>query len=264
MIWRSGLPLLCLVCVGCQGMALEPERGTEAAVLWEQGQAAMRAGHPEKAIASYQESLATDPEYTRNHMSLAAAYLEVGKDAEACVHLANYVAAHPEHAVVRTHYAELLLRLHRSHEGRAQFERFIADMQDRGDEALSAMIHCHSRLMEIAEAEEDDYAAHLHRGIGLFLLARERAAVGAPEGDLPAEGLLCKAAGELNMARALRPTDARPSWYLYAVWSRLALQQPARRCLREAAESAPFSFLTPAEQRSLQLVCQRADECCVR
>ena len=208
MVWGSGLLLLCLVSVGCQGLC------------WTQGAAGPRrrccgnrgkrrspcAGQPEKAIASYQESLATDPECTRNHMSLAAVYLEVGKDAEACVHLAKLVAAHPEHAVVPRRVMPSFFCACTGLTRVVSAVRALHwDMQDRGDEALSAMIHCHSRLMEIAEAEEDDYAAHLHRGIGLFLLARERTALAVPEGELPAEGLLCKAAGELNMARALWP-----------------------------------------------------------
>ena len=33
--------------------------------------------------------------------------------------------------------------------------------------------------MEIAEAGEDEYGEHLHRGIGLSLLARQRAALAA-------------------------------------------------------------------------------------
>jgi len=225
----------------------------------------MRAGQPAKAVLSYEHSLAADPAFARSHMSLAAAYLEMGKDEEACAHLARYVAAQPEHAVARAHYAELLVRLHRPKEGRAEYERFLADLQDQENDSLRAQIHCHSRLMELAEAEEDDYTAHLHRGIGLYLLARERNAPGIPEDDLSVEGLLCKAAGELSIARALRPAEARPCWYLYAVWSRLGQQQPAQRCLREAGAAAPFTFLTPVEQRGLQLAGRyQPDECRLR
>src|SRR3954447_15060755 len=98
---RAFLPLLCLACVGCQLMPVLPASDSEAMELWRQGQAAMRAGKPDAAITSYQQSLNADPALTQNHMSLAAAYLEAGKDAEACVHLARYVEAHPEQAVVR-------------------------------------------------------------------------------------------------------------------------------------------------------------------
>jgi tetratricopeptide (TPR) repeat protein len=261
MVLRSCWPVLCLFCLGCHALvAMEPDEDSGGAgTFWQQGQAAMCEGQTDRAIGFYEQSLAADPAFTRNHLSLAAAYLESGNDAEACTHLAKYVEGHPEELVIRTHYAELLLRLQRLKEGCAEFERFIADVQERGDESLRQLIHCHSRLMDVAEAEDDEYAARLHRGIGLYLLARQRASLTEPEGDLPVEGLLCKAAGELSMARALRPGEARPCWYLYAVWTRLAQQQPARRCLREAGAAAAFTYLTPAEQRSLELACRGLD-----
>src|SRR5262245_10105676 len=48
-----------------------------------------------------------------NHLGLAATCLEKGDETGALPHLACYLAVHPEHLVVRAHYAELLLRLHR-------------------------------------------------------------------------------------------------------------------------------------------------------
>jgi hypothetical protein len=116
--------------------------------------------------------------------------------------------------------------------------------------------------MEIAELAEDDYGAHLHHGIALYLLACQRAPL--PEDDDPnlsPESLLCKAAGELMQARMERPDEARPCWYLFEVWSRLAQNQPASRWLRAAEAAAPFSSLTPAERRDLHLACNgRAGE----
>jgi tetratricopeptide (TPR) repeat protein len=249
-----------LVCFGCQTMAAveAPAPGPAAGELWEQGQSAMRRGSADEAIRLYQQSLEVDPQLSRNYLSLAAAYLEKGDDAAACPHLSRYLTAHPEHLVVRGHFAELLLRMQRMKEARAEFERFVADAQDQEDQpAARQLIHCHSRLMEIAEASEDEYNQHLNRGIGLFLLARERAVLpDAEEGVLPTEGLLCKAAGELTLARLERPDEARPQWYLYEVWSRLPARKPALTCLRAAEVAAPFSYLTPAEQRSLQLACK--------
>jgi hypothetical protein len=57
------------------------------------------------------------------------------------------------------------------------------------------------------------------------------------------------------LARLQAPDQARPCWYLYEVWSRLAQRQPALRHLREADMAAPFSYLTPAEKRNLRLAC---------
>ncbi len=234
--------------------ALAQDPAAQARQAWVQGQESMRRGKPDEAIRYYEQSLAADPEQKRSHLSLAAAYVQQGDEAAAAGHLAEYLKAFPEHHVVRAHYAELLLRLHRPREARAQFERFIADVQDDPELGPKHLVHCHSRLMEIAEDEGDEYTEHLHRGIGLYLLACERAGLPDPEdGDLSVESVLCKAAAELTMAHLTRRDEARPCWYLYAVWSRLDQRQPALRHLREADSTAPFSYLTPAEKRDLEL-----------
>jgi tetratricopeptide (TPR) repeat protein len=224
--------------------------------LWQMGQVAIHEGRPDEAIACYQQSLAADPSAARNHLSLAAAYLEKGDEVTACSHLGLFLQAHPEHLTVRTQYGELLSRLHRPAEARAQFERFIADAQDQSEAVGRYLLHCHTRLMELAEDEDNEYDEHLNRGIGLLLLARQRLALPDPDGELSAEGLLCKAAGELTLARLERPDEARPCWYLYQVWSQLGQCQPAQRCLRQAETAAPFSYLTPAEQGHLQVACR--------
>jgi tetratricopeptide (TPR) repeat protein len=259
--------LLLVACAGCQSPGPveaapnappAPANQTVALQLWEEGQKAMRFREHDQAIALYEQSLAADPQLTRNHLSLAAAHLEKGDETGACPHLARYLSAHPEHLAIRVQYAELLWRLKRFQECRDAFESAMDDAQ--GDMPTSHLIHCHTRLMQLAEAVEDEYAEHLNRGIGLYLLACERATLA--EGDVPlsVEGLLCRAAGELTLARVQRSDEARPCWYLYKVWSRLAQRQPALRSLREASASAPFSYLTSAEQRGLQLACS-ADEC---
>jgi tetratricopeptide (TPR) repeat protein len=215
----------------------------------------MRLGQPDKAIACYEQGLALDPALVQAHLSLAAAHLEYGNDAAACRHLGRYVEARPDHAQLRAQYAELLFKLGRHCEARDQFSQFIAEAQDRDELADGNLIHCHTRLVQIAEQQEDGYAEHLNRGIGLFLLARARGHLNYSEGDPGREGLLCKAAGELALARYERSDEARPCWYLYEVWSQLAQHQPAMRWHREAQATAPFTYLTPAEQRSLHLAC---------
>jgi tetratricopeptide (TPR) repeat protein len=258
---RQRLGVACwlgLLIGGCQSMPA-PDEAAEpgpAGELWAQGQSAMKHGQPQQAIRYYQQSLDADPELDRNHLSLAAAYLEKGDEAGACPHLQRYVAANPHHLAARGYLAELLLRLDRPAEARGEYERFIADLQQLPAPDPAALIRCHRRLMEIAEVLEDEYSEHLNRGIGLLLLARARAGLPEPEGMLPTEGLLCKAAGELSLAQRRRPDDARPSWYLYEVWSQLPQRQPALACLHAAAAAAPFSDLTPAELRALRLACQ--------
>jgi tetratricopeptide (TPR) repeat protein len=251
-----------LVCIWVAALARIPGRAAadppgQARQLWEQGQEAMRQGHADEAVRCYQQSLNADPGFSRNHLSLAAAYLDAGDMERACPHLALYLQACPAHLIVRAHYAELLLRLRRDDAARAEFGRFVADAQEKVHEYGPQLIHCHSRLMEIAEAEEDEYAEHLHRGIGLFLLAGERESRPNPDADPCPESLLCRAAAELTLARVQRPDEAQPCWYLYEVWSRLAQRQAALRCLREADLAAPFTYLTPGEQARLALACRR-------
>jgi tetratricopeptide (TPR) repeat protein len=245
---------ICVAFLSVSGTALAQEPADAVHQLGILGQDAMRRGKPDEAIRYYEQSLTADPSQKRTHLSLAAAHIQQGDEAAAAKHLAEYLAAFPDHHVVRAHYAELLLRLHRTREAQAQFERFIADVQDDSELAKKHLVHCNSRLMEIAEDEGDEYGEHLHRGIGLYLLGCERAGLPDPEdGDLSVESVLCKAAGELTMAHMLRRDEARPCWYLYEVWSRLGQRQPALRHLREADSTAAFSYLTPAERRSLEL-----------
>jgi hypothetical protein len=193
-----------------------------------------------------------------DHLLFAASCLQQQDGTGACLHLAAHLAEHPEHLVIRARYAELLLQLHRMPEARAQFEQMIADAQDAGPVASRQVVHGHSRLVEIAEETDDAYAEFLHRGIGLFLLARQRSALPEPDGEMPVEGLLCQAAAQLTLAHLQRPDEARPCWYLYEVWSELGQHQPAMCQLWQAEAAAPFATLTPAERRGLYLAWQEA------
>ncbi len=224
-----------------------------AARLWSEGQRAMSQGEPAKAIELYQQSLAHDQSFTRAHLSLAAAYLQAGNDAKACDHLGRYLAHFPDDCQARSHYAETLWRIGKKAEARPHFERFLADAQEAGAADRKAQIHAHGRLFELAEDRGNAFEAHLHRGMGLFLLARARGALDDPEGELPREGLLVKAAGELTAARELRPHDARATWYLGQVRAQLGQSRAAQRLLSETDAFSPFSSLSPVEQRHLHL-----------
>jgi tetratricopeptide (TPR) repeat protein len=255
---RRGWLGLCLICFGCHSLPpLEKEPRSSAGQNWEKGQTAMRQGKTEEAIWCYQQALAADPSFTRNHLSLAAAYLKQNNAESACAHLAHYVEAHPDQLLNRARYAELLLKLHRLPEARTQFEQLVCDAQGQTGSVSFDLIHCHGRLMEIAQESDDRYDEHLHRGIGLFLLSQKGAALPASEEAFPKESLLCKAAAELTLAHLQRPDEARPCWYLYEVWSRLGQRQPALRRLREAEAAAPFSSLSPTEHCALLIVYER-------
>jgi hypothetical protein len=154
---------------------------------------------------------------------------------------------------MHAHLAELLLRLKRPADARAEFERSIAEAQEEPAVTVSDQVHSHSRLADLAEAAGDEYAAHLHRGIGLYVLAQERARLAQSELSISREGLLCRSAAELALAHQERPDEARPRWYLYRVWAQLDRRDVALRYLAEADSAAPFTYLTPAEGRDLQL-----------
>src|SRR5262249_9204854 len=60
--------------------ASPPEKTATAAAAkeyWQRGQDAMNGGHPDEAIDYYQMSLAADPKLDLNHLSLAAARMEL-------------------------------------------------------------------------------------------------------------------------------------------------------------------------------------------
>ncbi len=235
----------------------EPALSSPGLPEWEKGQKAMLEGHIEQAIAAFEQSLKQDPALVCNRLSLAAAYLAQSKEEKAAEQLKQYLNAKPDHYSVRSQYAELLLRLDQLAAAREQFERFEADIQDHETLARQHLVHCHTRLLEIATRQQDEYGIHLHRGIALYWLARQRAELTDAGDELSSEGLLCQSASEFVLARRARPDEARPCWYLHEVWSQLAQCQPASRWLRAAKESAPFSYLTPAEQRQLHLACRR-------
>jgi tetratricopeptide (TPR) repeat protein len=225
----------------------------EPGSLREKGQAAMKRGNVEEAIALYRRTLVADPQDACTHLSLSAALLEKGDARAACPHLAYYVRTYPDRLPIRIHYAELLFRLHKPRDAKAEFEHVIADAQNEDMPPSNYLIQCHTRLMEIAEADGDEYGEHLHRGIGVFYLACARASLPDEQGKLSVEGLLCQAAGELSLAKLERPHEARPCWYLYEVWTRLDQRTPALKNLRVANSAAPFCALTSAELRGLHV-----------
>jgi tetratricopeptide (TPR) repeat protein len=240
--------------------AEEPKLSSPGLPEWQKGQQALLEGKTLEAITAFELSLKQDPDFVRNRLSLAAAYLAQGKEEQAAEQLKQYLNVRPDHFVVRGEYAELLLRLDRLEAAREQFERFEAEIQDHETLARQHLVRCHSRLLDIATRLEDEYSIHLHRGIALYWLARQRAELKDGGDELSSEGLLCQSASEFVLARRERPDEARPCWYLHEVWSQLAQCQPATRWLRAADEAAPFSYLTPAEQRSLHLACRKHAE----
>jgi tetratricopeptide (TPR) repeat protein len=192
-----------------------------------------------------------------SYLDSAATLLEQGKTEEAARHLEQYVNLRPEHLVVRAQLAELLFRLERFDDSRIQFELFIAMAQEHPEQAFRYLIHCHSRLVEIAEEQEDDYQEYLNRGIGLYLLACRRLQEPEPDGDCSATSLFFRAASELQKARQEQGEEARPHLYLYHIWSYLGQRTAAVRALIQADDYSPLTRLTPSERRDLHVASLR-------
>jgi predicted Zn-dependent protease len=178
----------------------------------------------------------------------AARRLDDGDDAAALPYLARYVAAHPEHVTIRAHLAELLLKLKKPDEAREQLERYVADAQAQGEPAAKHLVHCHTRLVEIAVEQGDAYAEHLNRGLGLFRLGERLVMREGGEDDPQVQKVLFQAIAELKLAATERPEEPRPNWYLHECWSHLGQSQPAREHLARARKLAALGGLTSAEE----------------
>jgi hypothetical protein len=261
--------ICCLACMGCQTFFFpDSERQGEKSTGAGQMGETLSSPNPNLAPAAEKRSDASlerrvqtkgSLETTRSHLSLAAAFLETGDEVSASQELAKYLTDHSEHFEVRLRLAELWLRQGKLAAAREEFTCIIAQSQELGDQTADLRLHCHGALMDIAVALDDDYNLHLQRGLGLYLVALKRAKLPDPHGQLPLEGLLCRAAGELALARDCRPEEAQPCWYLHLVWSALGQEGPARRWLERAKAAAPFTSLTPSEQRGLQWALRAAD-----
>jgi len=188
----------------------------------------------------------TDIGSPEDSLAKAAEYLDRGDEAAALPHLRAHVRAHPEAVVIRAHLAELLFRAGQAEEARGHFERYVADAQRLTGPAHERLVHCHTRLMAIAEDAGDAYHEHLHRGIGLVLLVKRWEAERPDE--VAAEQTLAKAVAALRGAVAERPGDARAHVYLAEAYRRLGQATAARSALRMAKAGLPDAAVTATER----------------
>jgi thioredoxin-like negative regulator of GroEL len=183
-------------------------------------------------------------------LSRAADCLDRGDRTGAAAHLAAHVRAHPDQVMVRAYLAELLFQLKQYDAAAGEFDQFIADAQPMTGPPHKHLVHCHTRLMAIAETGGDAFAENLHRGIGMWLLVKEWDADPARRDEGMSAGTLKQAADALREAKADRPTDPRANLYLAEVYLRLGQSGPARAAVRAARAGLPW-LLTPAEAERL-------------
>jgi uncharacterized protein HemY len=185
-------------------------------------------------------------------LNRAAECLDRGDEAGALPHLREHVRTYPEAAMIRAHLAELLVRLGRPAEARGHFERFVADAQTMSGPTHRHLVHCHTRLMELARRDHDLYREHLHCGIGLLLLVERWKAEPDRQDPVLAEQTLVKALTALRIARNERPTDARANLYLAEVLDRLGQPGPACVARRTAHAGLPDPSLTHLEREKIE------------
>ena len=198
------------------------------------------------------EPITAKPTDAGDALTRAAECLDRGDDTGAVPHLRAYVKAHPDAVMVRAHLAELLFRAGKHAEARGQFERSVADAQLGSGPARGHLVHCHTRLMAIAEATDDAFHEHLHRGIGLVLLVNRWDADPDRQDEVVAEQTLAKAVAALRAARDERPADPRANLYLGEALDRLGQASAARAAYRAARAGLPDPEVTPAERERIE------------
>jgi predicted Zn-dependent protease len=160
-------------------------------------------------------------------LTLAAKCLEAGDESAACTHLEAHVRAHPEQVMFRAHLAELFVKLGNDAEARRHFERFVADARTATGPPRAHRVHCHTRLMEIAQRADDRFAELFHRGAGLLLLVKEQDREPSNRDEDFCEEVLCKAMAALREAKEVRPADPRVRLYLADVYDRAGNRRAA-------------------------------------
>ena len=181
-------------------------------------------------------------------LTLAADSLARGDEPTAANHFEVYVRRNPDQLMFRVHLADLLFKLQRTVDAKPHYERFIADAQESTGTPQSRLVHCHTRLMEIAREADDRFAELLHRGVGLVLLTRQES-----EDRETREEILCKAIATLVEAKTLRPSDPRVCVYLGEAHERAGNRRAADTARAVARNRMTPQSLTSNELRQLEL-----------
>jgi hypothetical protein len=191
------------------------------------------------------------PDDEPDALARAAACLDRGDDVAAVPHLTEHVRLHPDEVMTRAMLAELLFRLHRYPAARTEFERVVVDAQEMTGKPRDHLVHCHTRLMQVAEADGDEFAEQLNRGIAMLLLVKKWDTDEDRADDRATEAALGKAVKALRAAKAERPDDPRVNLYLVEVYERMRLAASARGSRSAVVFGSPFA-LTPGERNRLQ------------
>jgi len=181
-----------------------------------------------------------EPDPSPDPLSLAAECLGRGDHANAAVHLEVHVRENPDQVMFRVQLAELLVRVGRDDTARVHFERFATDARRSTGPPRKHLIHVHTRLMEIAQRNDDRFGEVFHRGTGLLLLAEEQAGFADRDEEF-CEEMLCKAMKALREAKALDPDDMQVRVRLAEAYDRMGNPRAA-----ESERTVARTALLPA------------------
>lgn len=183
----------------------------------------------------------------KDDLTLAAEYLERGDKPAAAYHLELYVRKHPDQIMFRLQLAELLLQTQQDARARVHFEKFEIAGQEGNESVKQYLVHIHTRLMEIAQRQHDEFGELFHRGVGLLLLVEQQDK--SPDRDaMFCEEMVCKALRAFTEARELNPGDPRVRVYLAEVYSRMGNRRGAANERSAARNSAMPGDLTRTEK----------------
>ena len=184
-------------------------------------------------------------------LTRAARCLEVDDESGAVPHLRAHLATYPDALMIRAYLGELLMKLGRSAEAEVELSRVIAESPVDAGAMTKPLIHCHTRLMELAQTTNDTFREELHRGVGLFRLVQQWRQEPASHDPTLTQQTLAKAAAALRAAQELAPDDPRPALYLAEVYEQLGQIAAARWQRRQARNLLPYDRLSTAEREWL-------------
>lgn len=187
-----------------------------------------------------------------NALNSAADCLERGDSLAAIPHLEEYLEHYPQALMLRAQLAELYLQQEQTINAQSEFERFISEAQTSDGQAHRHMVHCQTRLMELAELEGDRAAMCRHQAIGLWLLVQRWQADLERFDPVMAERTLSMALDSLRQAETLEPNNASVHLYKAFVLTGLNQHEAARNAWRAAQEQRPDPRLTSWEQDTLR------------
>ncbi len=201
---------------------------------------------PKKVEAKPISRVADEPDA----LSAAADALANGDDKTAGREFRRHLQKNPKQFLFRYQLAEIYFRTGDNTSAKQELLQTIADAQEAKTVNNTLLVRCHTLLLEIAVEKGDTYGEHLHRGIGLTLLAQRILEIEEEKSE-NAETLLCKAIKELKKAREAQTNDAQAAWYLSKCYRGLGESAQADRMISIAKENASLNSLPAKELREI-------------